>query len=48
LRVTDRPREARDVLEEGIALAEQKGSLAHIRILRAKLDDVAAQPPATA
>ncbi len=40
--------EARDVLEEAIALAEQKGSIAHERILRAKLAELAPQPPATA
>ena len=48
LRVTDRPREARSVLEEAIALAEQKGSVAHVRILRATLAEFTAQPPATA
>jgi hypothetical protein len=48
LRVTDRPREARGVLEEAIALAEQKGSIAHVRVLGATLAQLAAQPPATA
>ena len=48
LRSTDRPREARGVLEEAVALAEQKGSVAHVRILRATLDELAAHPPATA
>ena len=47
LRATDRPEEARGVLEEAIALAQQKGSIAHERMLRATLDELAAQPPAT-
>ena len=48
LRVRDEPQEARKVLEDAIALAQQKGSIAHERILRATLDGLAAQPPATA
>jgi class 3 adenylate cyclase/tetratricopeptide (TPR) repeat protein len=48
LRVRDQPQEARKVLEDAIALAQQKGSIAHERILRATLDGLAAQPPATA
>ena len=43
-----RPDEAREVLEEAIVLAEEKESVAHERILRAKLAELAAQPPATA
>ena len=48
LRVTNRHREARAVLEEAITVAEQKGSIAHVRILRATLESLAVQPPATA
>ncbi len=40
--------EASDALEQAIILAREKESLAHERILRAKLDEIAAQPPATA
>ena len=35
-----RPDEAREVIEEAIVLAEEKESVAHERILRAKLDEV--------
>jgi hypothetical protein len=48
LRVTDRAQEAREVLQAALALAEQKGSIAHERILRASLETLPAQPPATA
>ena len=41
-------RDERAVLEEAISVAREKESLAHERILRAKLDEIAAQPPATA
>ncbi|MGH3018343.1 MAG: hypothetical protein ACRDLU_08215, partial [Gaiellaceae bacterium] len=43
-----RPDEAREVIEEAIVLAEEKESVAHERILRTKLAELAAQPPATA
>ncbi|MET0939601.1 MAG: AAA family ATPase, partial [Gaiellaceae bacterium] len=42
-----RPDEARDVIEEAVVLAEEKESVAHERILRGKLAEIAAQPPAT-
>jgi tetratricopeptide (TPR) repeat protein len=48
LRATDRLGEARGVLEEAMRLAEEKESVAHERILRAKLTELTAQPPATA
>jgi class 3 adenylate cyclase/tetratricopeptide (TPR) repeat protein len=48
LSAADRPEEAREALEQAIALAQQKESLAHERILRAELAEVTAQPPATA
>jgi Flp pilus assembly protein TadD len=48
LAAAGRPDEARDRLERAIALAQEKESLAHERTLRAKLVELAAQPPATA
>jgi class 3 adenylate cyclase/tetratricopeptide (TPR) repeat protein len=48
LHMSNRCDEARDVLERAIALAREKESVAHERILRAKIDGLAAQPPATA
>jgi len=35
------------VIEEAVVLAEEKESAAHERILRGKLAEIAAQPPAT-
>ena len=43
-----RPDDAREVVEEAIVLAREKESVAHERLLRAKLAELAAQPPATA
>jgi tetratricopeptide (TPR) repeat protein len=40
--------EAKEAFDRAIELAQQKESLAHERILRAKLAELAAQPPATA
>ena len=40
--------EAREALDRAIALAREKESVAHERILCAKLAELTAQPPATA
>jgi class 3 adenylate cyclase/tetratricopeptide (TPR) repeat protein len=48
LSAAGRPEEAREALEQAILLAREKESIAHERILRAKLDQLAEQPPATA
>jgi tetratricopeptide (TPR) repeat protein len=48
LRLTDRVEEASAVLEEAIGLFERKGNVAGARNARAKIDELAAQPPATA
>jgi tetratricopeptide (TPR) repeat protein len=42
-----RSEEARDALEQAIHVAREKESVAHERILRARLAELAAQPPAT-
>jgi hypothetical protein len=48
LRVARLSEEAAAVLTEAIALCDQKGNLVQARKLRAQLDELAAQPPATA